>query len=157
MVTIGQSFTACRDGQIEFIKIRVNTMDPGPQSTILKIARGANTSCNVLHTQNVTINGMGDLTIRLNRSLPVINGAVYSFSLGGSGDAFNIGYSTSLGDVYTGGTLFRNTTPIPTGDLYFRIGFGAVFIPTMGQWSLFIFGRLILNMGVFSIRRRVLV
>ena len=155
--TVGQSFISCKDGKIDKITVRVDVMGATPINSVLKIADGLNTSTNVIHTQNIVINGMGDLEIDLTTPVALVNGNTYSFSLGGAGDALTIGFSSALGDVYPDGTLFQNTTPLTTADLFFKISYQVLApIPTLSQWGLLIVALLVLNLGSFMIRREEL-
>lgn len=158
--TIGQSFKACDDGVIEAITVKVNFMGTAPIMSQLKIAKANTTNSNLLHTQVVSISDMGDVELQLNTPIAVKKDSTYSFSLGGDGDPLNISFSSSFGDTYDDGALFRNATVLSTADLFFIVGIGATPsaeqpIPTLSEWGLLILGLLTLNLSVFLIQSKV--
>lgn len=159
---IGQSFIACRTGQLNTITINV-TLPSGvtEAKTRLSVAAGSTTNSGVLHTQAITINASGEVVIDLTKPVKVENNQTYTFFVGGTGDSFGIAISSTLGDRYTSGTIIRNNIPLTTTDLFFKLSLGAIPvvavtapIPTMSQWGLIVFALLILNFAIFYIQRK---
>lgn len=154
--TVGQSFKSCRNGQLNTITVNV-TLPIGvtEAKTTLSVAVGETTNSGILHTQSVTINASGEVVINLTNPVKVKNNQTYTFFFGGSGDAFGIAISNSLGDLYADGTLIQNNNPLMTTDLFFKLTLGATLapIPTMSEWGLIVFALLILNLGIFYVRR----
>ncbi|MFK7983718.1 MAG: hypothetical protein AB8G86_27325 [Saprospiraceae bacterium] len=152
---IGQSFKACRTGQLTAMTISVVLpIGANKAETTLSVANGAATSSAILHTQPVTLNASGDVEIKLTAPVDIENNRTYTFFLGGAGDPFDIAISSELGDRYTDGTLIQNGTALANFDLFFKLKLGpSVLIPTMSQWGMMIFGLLIFNLAIFCIRR----
>lgn len=155
---IGQSFKSCRDGQLNTITINV-TLPIGvtEAKTTLSVAAGETTNSGILHTQAVTISASGEVVINLTNPVKVKNNQTYTFFFGGSGDAFGIAISSSLGDTYTEGALLQGNTPLVNTDLFFKLALGAIPIvapiPTMSEWGLLVLALLILNLGIFYVQQ----
>ena len=121
----------------------------------LKINEGGNTTGNIIHTQTVPISNSfsGDLTVVIDKEVPLLQGRPYTFSLTWA-DPGTITFSNNSGDMYPDGVILINNVPSMGGaDLYFAVYQGQeIFIPTMSEWGLLIFGLLVLNIGVFFVQ-----
>jgi|GEM_PF-5416599 len=150
---VGQSFIACSTGPLEKVEVMISGLSMATIDLVLKIARGNNTSTNIIHSQTVTVSAAGMLSIPINTDLVLYNGGTYTFSLVGTSGTGNIDFAIGIGNVYTGGNMLLDNVALTTTDLEFGVFIGPPpLIPTMGQWGLFIFGLLILNMGVFFVQ-----
>ena len=155
---VGQSFTACNGGSLDSIKVMISNLSMASVTLELKIATGGNTTTGVFHTQMVTTSISGMLSIPINGKLILTKNQLYTFSVVGTAGSGNIDYALSLGDTYTGGNALRNNSAFIMADLEFSVFMGGeLFVPTMSQWGLFIFGLLILNVSVFYVQRRELI
>lgn len=151
---VAQSFKACNSGNIERLKIRIATLSMATVNLSLKINEGGNTSGRVIHTQTVPVSSTGDLTIIIDKAVSLSNGKPYTFSLTWASTG-SIDFSNGAGDMYPDGVILINNTPSVAGaDLYFAVYQGKeIFIPTMSQWGLLIFGLLMLNMGLYWVQK----
>lgn len=156
---IGQSFTACNGGAIETIEVMISNLSMATINLELKIATGGNTTTGVFHTQMVTTSTSGMLKIPISKEIPLTKDQVYTFSLIGTSGSGSIDYAMGIGDTYAGGNALRNNVVFNTSDLEFGVFIGAepaaaavAPIPTMNQWGLFIFGLLLVNIGVMFIQ-----
>ena len=86
-IIVGQSFKACRTGQLDKITINATLLGGATSAqTTLSVASGASTSGGIIHTQPVTINASGDIEINLTQPVLVTNNQIYTFFFGGTGE-----------------------------------------------------------------------
>lgn len=147
---VAQSFKACSFANIDSLKIRIASLSMATVNLSLKINEGGNTSGSVIHTQTVPVSSTGDLTIIIDKAVPLSSGKPYTFSLTWA-SAGTISFSDGgASDMYPDGVSLINNIPSVAGaDLYFAVYQGKeIFIPTMSQWGLFIFGLLLVNFSL---------
>lgn len=153
----GQSFTSTADGVITSISLKVdnNNIEQGD----LKLWIGVNPPNNVIFPLNspaqatATVNATnlkGIVTFDFsNNPFPVKKGEKYRFQFNSTAAGGMI-FSSSFVDTYPDGDNYDAGGDANIGfDLVFSIAIHETIIPTLSQWGLFLFGLLILNLGVF--------
>ena len=150
---IGQSFTSCSSAYLDSIKVNISNLSMSSIQLKLSVFKGITTTNNLLHTQLIQVNNPGMLVIPIDKKVFVEEDVSYTFSFIGVNGHGNIDYAQTLGDTYTGGQLIRNNTPLNSFDLFFSVYISQKpFIPTFSQWGLFIFGLVVLSLGIFLLR-----
>ena len=101
-ITVGQSFTACKNGRVSHI--RFNNQQGNLREIRLDLSKGDNT-LEADYSQTVTIEGAGSHLIPLFKSFNVLDGEVYSFSITPLDEETDF-ISSSGEDFYPEGRIF---------------------------------------------------
>lgn len=170
--SIGQSFTPTTNGNITSISIKLidtnlNTgdislqlgMDPGPNA-IIPLANPSNATATVTAS-----NQTGIVTFDLSANpFPVTSGTLYRMQFHSKTNTTNasiIKLDMGSPSTYSGGSVHDGFVFTSGFDLNFSITISppsnSTPIPTLSQWSLLIFGLLVLNVGLVFVRERLIV
>ena len=156
----GQNFLACETGTINSILLNLSA---GGTIDFYMVAGDGNGTINAaVPYQTFAVGAGGMFTFNFSTPFPVTAGNLYSFALRGADVAAdgspmpaidpNVPDGQSSFLISSGGAY----SAMAALDLYFLISNkGPVVkpIPTMSQWGLWIFGLLVMNMGVFFVQR----
>ena len=156
---VGQQFIACETGFVTEIQIRTD----GIGNIDLYIADGDGSAITYgSPRQTITPTAAGLITLTLNQPYPVNQGDLYAFAIGGVSQITfdNVPFGNIRDNTVPDGQFsftISNTNVFAeeiANDLLFKIEFQAptqsvtTAIPTFSQWSLLLFGLLVLNLSL---------
>lgn len=168
---IGQQFIACETGSLTAINVNIDFAAASGIGNLDLYLVSGNGSTIVSGSPLKTFTGVSEGFITLNLAegeFEVTEGTLYAFAVGGLNmDVVTFDDSPVGGPpdpsvanghfvfFFSGGVFQEN----PASDLFFStsVSFTPPVvepIPTMSEWGLLIFGLLVLNLGVFGIRRK---
>lgn len=159
---IGQTFLPCGEGEITSISLNFGI---GSQAGTYELyiapepgdGVGLPATAVASFTQSATLTSNTIFTFNLTTPFPVVTGTTYRFTVANTGGSF-VPLFQNTSD-YSGGVATNfNDNYSSTIDLDFQLNMTTVApIPTMNEWGLLAFGLLVMNLGVYFVRRREVV